>query len=237
MAYGNYGAFVWKNGKLINNGTMTDTTYFYDKNKGWIWRDSLTEEEQEKYEEQKYQVGGHAVIPVDKHICLELYKTYGIKVHSGFKVKYYEYEEIKKHCKIKHSKDLEFSGYPIDNIESIWIYQISYKEDKYFVVIGSGVGAGYDTNHISKWFLKSVYFDKDRAGNYRYFYSYKQKDYYPTSEMIEYMIRRDDIDYENYWYKRDKWSLIKAIITLNFRDIIWYFNECREHHYKIKYLK
>lgn len=237
MAYSNYGAFVWKNGKLINDGTMTDTTYFYDKNKGWIWYDSLSEEEREKYENQKYQAGGHAVIPVDKHICLELYKTHGIKVHSGFKVKYYDYEEIQKHSEIRHNKDLKFYGYPINNIESIWLYDIDYKEDHYFVVIGSSVGAGYDKNHISKWFLKSVYYDKNRKGEYRYFYSYKQKDYYPTSEMIEYMIRRDDIDYENYWYKRDKKSLLKAIITFNFRDIVWYFNECREHYYKIKYLK
>ena len=247
MAYSDYGAFVWKNGKLINDNYTVDTAYVYIDSVGWICTDDLSEDEYEKAiimdKENNRAINiaeGHAMIKLTNNLCLSFYKTYGLQVHNKLKKRYYTIEELKNKAEFKFNKDLTFDGYPLDFYnESIWRYDIKYKNDNYCVIVGSSFGAGYEERHISKLILKLLqYGARNNNETYHYYLQYKDKDYYPEDTMIEYAIRQDDIDFEKYlmWNYATK-PLIKAILTFNFKDIVWLYQERREKKLKIKYLK
>ena len=247
MAYSDYGAFVWKNGKLIKDNYTVDTAYVYIKDKGWICTDDLSDDEYEasiimdKEKNRAINIAeGHAMIKLTDDLCLSFYKTYGLQVHNRLKKRYYTIEEVKNKAKLKYNRHLSFDGYPLDfNNESIWRYDIRYRNDNYCVIVGSSFGAGYEERHISKLILKLLQYGARRNNeSYHYYLQYKDKDYYPIDEMIEYAIRQDDIDFEKYLMRKfNTKPLIKAILTFNFRDIVWFYRERREKRLKIKYLK
>lgn len=242
MAYSDYGAFIWKNGILKDTDLYTDTSYIYIENKGWTCTHIITEEEKEEalvIDEEKHIAKniceGHAVIKLSEDLCLGFYKTYGVKIHNKLKFKYYGYETINKRSDIKYNKDLCISGYPLDNAECIWLYNIKYKDDVYLVVIGSGVGKGFENKHISKLLLKLVYYSPE----YQWYYlRYKNKDYYPNEEMIEKALRNDRIDEEKYMIKHYIIKpLLQELYKFDFTGVLYYLKDYREHKLVIKYLK
>lgn len=196
MAYGNYGAYVWKNGKNKTK-EYCDVGYIAKDNK---WQ-KYTDEDDDDYEKNHY-IYSHAVIPITDDILVEFYKTTilinYIQSDGAILVEQLDTDKIFNNSKFK-IKDLVFKGYEL--CDHIQIYTISHKGTHYCIVIGGGFGNGYDKNHVSKLIKKRLCFSEDD-----YYIAFK------SGYELEYTIRKDD-------RKDIKYNLWNFTIKPMLRDI------------------
>ena len=241
MAWSDYGAFVWKNGKLINDGSYTDQSYYYTDSR-WIKYNDLSDEVRESIkiiQDNKClnSAGGHAVIPLDDDICISFLKTYGVEVHNKLETKFYSSEKVSCKANIKYNKDLSFYGFSLDSNEIIYWYEIRYKGDNYLVIVGSSVGSGFEKDYASKFILKSVQY-RNLDSNREYYFKYRDKDIYPSFEMMDYYIRKDNIEFEKYLSREfDLKPLLHNLIRFRFSDVLYHLECLRERRLKTKYMK
>ena len=174
MAYSNYGAYVWKNGEFV-------TKKYCDKS--FYWNKGYKEMQDNDWEKIENHFGGHAVIILDNNYALEFYK-YGLKImYKGKEIKTVDVEnEIFKKAEFVYNKIISIIGYPMDNCETIIKYNITYKNDKWCVIVGSSFGNGYDEQNTSKFIKNKLRYDK------LYYIECEEFEY-----GIEKQIRKDEI--------------------------------------------
>lgn len=231
MAYGNYGAYVWKNGKDVTKN-YCDVPYIY-KDK-WILKDKDDEEECDVY--------SHAAIPITDDILLEFYKSYIIIHHKKDKPIHVDsnfiLHEYKTEWNINNFEYIERKYYDFnyDNLiivareltDFIQQYEITYGGNCWLILIGGAFGNGYDEKYISKLCKNRVKFLGVNNG-----YIIKTKSEYE----IDYICRKDDrhdIYYHIwYWHMRD---IPHHLIRFNFHEIAYHFREIYEKLKDLKYL-
>lgn len=225
MAYSDYGAYIWKNDKNITENCADSTYYFingkFQKNNDEIKLD----------DENIISASGHAVLCFES-FCIEFFKVYNpvIVFSNGEKIKTdclnfknYENKKIK----------LKISGYYLDDLELINMFQVSYQGNNYCVVCGSQVGNGLDNNYTSKYIIKNLYYDKERG-----YYFINTKYDVEISSVLNKLIRLDDIKFEKYLMKTYALKpMIKDLFKLDFEGVLFHLEEYLEHKEKIKWLK
>lgn len=198
MAYGDYGAYAWKNGEFIRN--YCDTAWVWKKvNKKYRWK--LSGERADENE-----IMAHAVIPIGNAL-LEFYKgrfmiNWG-REDGTILIEEVDVEEDILNKVVHTIKDFTISGYTLDVNESIIKYEITHGKDTYCVVVGASFGNGYDTNKKSRFVLKNMTFCKNS-----YYIQFK------SINQFDYLCRQDDIAFEKYllWtydIKPFLWDLIR----------------------------
>lgn len=221
MAYSNYGAFIWKNGKNVTD-KYADT--------GFIWKGKKFVKETDKEAEEEYiRASGHAVIPLG-NFCIEFYKTFNPKIiYSSGNKKEINVFDIKDYKNTRLS--LKISGYSLDAYNSINVFEIKHKEDVYYVICGNCVGNGYDDNNVSQYLLKNVKYDKEEK-----FYWIEDGNTDITT-IIDKLSRLDEIDHEKYWLKRYRKDFWKSLLKFKIQDALWDLDQMRDHKEHIKWLK
>lgn len=224
MAYGNWGAFIWKNGENITK-ECADTTFI------WNGIEFIKDTEEDIDEENTIEASGHAVIPF-KDFCIQFYKIYNPKiVYSSGKIK--EINVVDDFFKKYQNNKLNLMiwAYPLDCNNSVYVFEIKHKDDFYFVICGNRVGNGYNENHFSHYLLKNVKFNEE-IGNYWIEYNDVDADI-----IINKLIRLDDIDSEKYDLRRYRKTFWKNIFIFNFKEAIWNIGCIQECKKTIKWLK
>lgn len=234
MAYSDYGAYIWKNGKNITNECADVSCKiiegkFVFKN----WYDNLVDEINKNENEKEKTISGHALINLEK-FCISFYKTYN-------PILYYpngEYKEVDIRKKFDYSmrkERLYIRGYELGYHTGFYFYEIDYKEDKYCVVIGNAIGKGWDTTPASKYILKHlVLFEREDGSS---IYRIETKRDIDWDIVFNKLDRLEDINVEKYWLKEYKKQLCKDLFKLRFKKLAWNLNEILEHKERIKWLK
>lgn len=192
MAYSDWGALIWKNGKEVTQ-KYADSNCTPDDNLHWIIEN---EKETEKSR------GGHAVIPF-KNILIEFTKGY-VTIYILDKDGNILTKEIDREKDVyclangfEYYEDDELI-FSIDGCElnnSIYRYDILFPKanDRWLVIVGTCLGKGYEKKKVTKLFKKTTY---KKAGDEFYYFL-------PTETSIfklDYYIRKDE----------RKWSLKMA---------------------------
>lgn len=225
MAYGDYGAYVWKNGKLKLGWCDTCWAYREIGNEfGWI----RTEDDEEDI------ILSHAVVPVGKTL-FEFYK-YGLKIYWGHddgtittEVVDVEKDILNRAKVFIGDGEFELTGYMMDADESVIKYEIGHGEDAYCVIVGSSFGKGYDHYKKSKIVRKRIVFDE----KFKY-YLFDFKSIY----QFDYCCRMDDVAFERHllWEFGVK-PFIKDLFTFRFRCMLYHGGQIIEHARNIRYMK
>jgi hypothetical protein len=227
MAYSDYGAFVWENGENITK-QCCDCSFAYSNNENKFIKINNAEEYEIFEENKNIIVEGHAVLNFGD-FCLEFYKVYEPKLV----MKNGERKELSVLRKAEYTNKklkLEIIGYPLDDAELINMFEIRYKDDCYCVTCGSQVGNGLESNHVSKYILKNMIYDKERG-----YHIFGKTD---ITIILDKLIRLDDIDFEKYLMKQYGIKpLIKNIFKFQFKELDYYIDEIQEHRERIKWLK
>ena len=214
MAYGNYGAYVWKDG-IDMTDICCDTCWKYCDNEGFRWI-NVTDGD----------ILSHALVPLN-NILLEFYKT-GLKIHWGNPDGTITVETVDIETEIFNKaayNENEISIVGIELNDFIQMYEISYNNEYWCVIIGGGFGKGYDNKHVSRLLRKTKY-DAER-----HFYIQPMNDY-----ILDYMVRKDDRNSE--WYAIWHWCLkpmFKGFLHFRF-DIGFYLDDIKDHLQNIRYL-
>lgn len=232
MAYSDYGAFIWKNGKDITD-ECGDIFYVKFGNE-WVNSAKLTAEQRQTLEDTNgYENAfeGHAIIDLGDAL-LSCYKTYNpmlLYKSTGEKIELRVDEEA--------SVTINIGG------KTLFIYElqesyvhfrfIRYGSDYYCIVVGSGIGRGFESTPLSKFIKKHHYFLGDDGSKFMH----KGKLITNMDEIIDYYGRKSDIRGEKYWRRRDFKDLICSLFKLNFNSISWCWNSIADRNFKIKYLK
>lgn len=236
MAYSDYGAYIWKNGKNITDKCADISCKIRDgkfilKN----WYDNLVNEENNGTNERENvkAISGHAVLNLEK-FCISFYKTYNPILHypNG------EYKEIDIRKKFDYSmrkEQLYIRGYKLGNQTKFYFYEIDYKKDKYCVIIGNAIGKGWDSTPASKYVLKHLVLFEREDGSI--IYKIETKKDVDVDIIFNKLDRLEDIKFEKYWMNRYRINLFKDLFRLKFKNLIWDFNQILEHKEKIKWLK
>lgn len=232
MAYSNYGALIWKNGKEVTK-EYADKSYEYkSKDKKWI---DVTDEEITG--ETETRCGGHAVIPY-KNILITFYKTWGDIYETdnkgNIKHKSLSAEESNDDYVIYNS---EQNGITINcyvEEEFIYCYDILFKkeDEHWFVIVGSALGNGWDNRYITKFLRKTIYKDKRSAIDKPIKSNVYDKQYFlpfygfGNEFKLGYYIRKDD----RKDIKKDLWKFgikrfLKDLISFNSKG--YYFENIR----------
>lgn len=236
MAYSNWGAYIWKNGEDITK-QAADKRFSYNKEQNeWIEDNLLeawckTDDELDKTP----SVGGHAIL-IFENFVLEFYKIYSPKIvfNTGkiIQTQFLEKDELTyKNKKLQ----LKITGMAINTNENIVKFDIEYKDDTYCVIVGMGIGNGYDKTKVSKFIKKYLVFFPERRS---YFLKHRWVAAADTWQVLDYLGRLDDIKDERYY----KWThgikpFLKNLIQLKFKSASYYLEEIYEHSIKIKLLK
>lgn len=225
MAYSNYGAYIWKNGKEVTS-ICADKVYLF---KEGAWRLKTADEENEDLKE----VFAHAVLPLDNTVLLEFYKNCYLNIYIDNKKENIDLEK-KVWSKVKYTHratKVNISGYALDLEESIYFYEIKYKNDTWCVVIGSSFGAGYDHYAISKYVKKHLEYVFDNGASY-YYINHKSEyefDYYCRLSTIQHVK-------ETRWLFGIK-PLLSDIFKLRWYNIAYDISNIIEDNIDIKFLK
>ena len=233
MAYSDYGAFVWKNGKEITK-ECADTTYYLMKNgKSKKWKKFVSKELEEELEaqlEDTFQAGGHAVLQLG-NFCLVFYKACNPQlIYSSGKKENLEVLLMSKYLNKK--LDLQIIGYTLGSNEAINMFEIRYKEDYYCVICGYQIGNGLEENETSKYISKHIRFNEDL------------KDYYIDHNVNDLDIvfdklgRKDAIKFQKYCLRKFGFRpLFKDIKAWDFNGIKYDIKEILRYRREIKWLK
>lgn len=229
MAYGNYGAYIWKNGKEMTS-VCADRAYEYRNSKWQLEDEDHTDTDME---ETKICAYSHAVIPIDDNILLEFYKTHMLDIYINDKKENIDIEKkILNKARYTHRKSkVTIMGYALDSDNSIFFYEIKYKNDTWCVIIGSSFGRGYDHYKISKYVKKHIIYhtDEDEAWYYIKHKSEYEFDYYCRQSEIQHIRSMR-------WYFGIK-TLIKDIFKLKGYSVAFDIREIIKYNNDIKYLK
>lgn len=214
MAYGNYGAYVWKDGINMTD-TCCDTCWKYCDDNGFRW-----------IKDADGDILSHALVPLN-NILLEFYKT-GLKIHWGNPDGTITVETVDTFNDILNkasynNKEIAIVGMELNDY--IQMYEIRYNEEYWCVIIGGAFGNGYDNKHVSKLLKKTKY--------------HEELHYYPklsNEYILDYMDRKDTINEELYsiWH----WCLkpmFKGFLHFRF-DIGFYLDDIKDHLQNIRYL-
>lgn len=222
MAYGDWGAFIWKNGANITE--ICGDTGLYKKD-GKI-STKVNEEEKERLEQID---GGHAAIGFGD-FGLVFYKTYDPKIwklgageKSATSIGKFPYENKKLKLRINRR---ELS-------ENIYMYEIEHKGDIYCVIIGNAVGNGWEKQEVSKYILKNIYFDIERK-----WYIIKSKRTVYIGDVIDKLQREDNIKFKKY----ELWTFgikpfIKDLIRLRVGRARYHLDDILDYIEEIKWKK
>ena len=232
MAYSDYGAYIWKNGKNITDECadvackIIDGEFVFNN-----WYDNLADKV--KNNENEKTISGHAIINFNK-FCISFYKTYNPMLHytNG------EYKEIDIRKKYDYSiekEELFIRGYELGYQTGFYFYEIDHKEDKYCVVIGSAIGKGWDTTPASKYVLKHL--DLFERSDGRIFYRIKTNRDIDLDIVFNKLDRLEDIKLEKYWMNKYIIKLFIDLFKLKFKNLVWDLEQILEHKEKIKWLK
>lgn len=232
MAYSDYGAFIWKNGKDITD-ECGDISYvkFGDE---WISSAKLTDKQRQTMEDTdgyKNSFEGHAVIDLGDAL-LSCYKTYNPKLlykSTG--------EIIELKIDEKADVTIKIGG------KTLFIYElqedyvhfrfIQYGSDYYCIVVGSEVGKGFEYTPLSKFIKKHYCFLGEDGSKF----IQKGKLILNMDEVVNYYGRKSDISIARYWRWQYIKNLIHALLRLDFQDVAWNWGEILDFNFKIKYLK
>lgn len=219
MAYSDYGAYIWKNGKNITK-ECADTHYVWNGQKFIKNR---------PYSDNSVVASGHAVICFDD-ICIEFYKLNNPKIiySTGKKINT-EIDEGKDYKSIR--RNLEITGYSLGNNEDVNLFEVRYKKDYYCVICGSQVGNGLDDTKLSKYLLKKINYNKE---NNSYYINCETE----IDLVIDNLERREQRRFEKFLLKKFGIKpLILSLLKLNFDGIKFHWQTCKEHLEKIKWLR
>lgn len=219
MAYSNYGAFIWKNGKNVTK-QYADIDYVWKKDKfrknAYSKKDDIV-------------AGGHAVLCFGD-FCIEFYKILEPKlVFSSGKTR--RLSVLDNVIYNNKKLGLKIVAYSLDYYKCINQFEIYYKKDNYCVICGSCVGNGYDDNNVSQYILKHMLYNKE------------QKNYYIDNPIgdpmvaIEKMSRLDEIADNKYWIKKYTKMFWADLFKFNFKNVIWDIDQIKDYREKIKWLK
>lgn len=232
MAYSDYGAYIWKNGKNITDECadvackIVDGEFVFNN-----WYDNLVDKV--KNNENIKTISGHAIIKFNK-FCISFYKTYNPMLHypNG------EYKEIDIRKKFDYSIEKEklyIRGYQLGYQTGYYFYEIDYKEDKYCVVIGNAIGKGWDSTPASKYVLKHLVLFEREDGSI--FYRIETKRDIDLDIVFNKLDRLEDINLEKRWMNKYIIKLFIDLFKLKFKNLAWDFEQILEHKEKIKWLK
>lgn len=224
MAYSNYGAFIWKNG-INYTKQCADKTYEY---KDGMW--NLEDEDHTDMGEDELCVGAHAVLPLDKNVLLEFYKTHTLNIYIDNVKENVDIEKkILEKAKYTYKKKIEIMGFSLDLNESIYFYEIKYKDDTWCVVIGASFGSGFDNYKISKYVKRRLKFDQEHD-----WYHIEHKSEYE----FDYWCRQSDIQHEKSmrWWFGIK-PFLKDLFGLKWNNMLYHAKEIIEYNRNIKYLR
>lgn len=231
MAYSNWGAYIWKNGENITK-KMADKAFIYIKaDKKWYESTVVDDIDVEGMP----RAGGHAVL-IFENFALEFYKIYSPKIvfNTGkiIQTQVLENDEyIYKNKKIQ----LKIIGMAINTNENIVKFDIEYKNDVYCVIVGMGIGNGYDKTRTSKFIRKHITFIPERRCH---FLKHKWTEATDTWQVLDYLGRLDDIKDERYcrWEFGIK-PFFEDLIRFKFKNAFFHLQEIRKRNVKIKLLK
>lgn len=232
MAYSDYGAFIWKNGENITDKCADIACKLKNGFFGFDdWFDNLGEYLGTESREYKI-ISGHAVINLGK-FCIVFYKTFNPKIYYTDGTSK-ELNILEKDYKNK-KENLYISGYNLGYETEFFFYEINYKEDKYCVIVGSGIGKGFENTPASKYVLKHLVLFERCDG--QIFYRIDTKHDVDWDIVFNKLDRLEDINREKYWLRRYRKDFLKCLFKFKFKDAIWNLNEALEHKEKIKWLK
>lgn len=219
MAYSDYGAYIWKNGKNITK-ECADTHYVWDGN------EFIKEEETN---EKSIAASGHAVICLGD-FCIEFLKVYNPRViySTGKKVNT-EIREGKDYKNIR--RNVEITGCTLGNSELINLFEIRYKKDYYCVLCGSQMGNGLDNTKLSKFLLKKIRYNKE---NNRYYFDCETD----IDIIVDNLQRVEERRFERYLLKNYGIKpLLQDLIRFRFDGVRFHWQACKEHLDKIRWLR
>lgn len=235
MAYSDYGAYIWKNGEFLKDSSLDIYDSFRIFNKDH-WTCNLDEEDISAKDVLMNE--GHAILDFGR-VCVAFYKNYGMKYieveDSGAIITKYFHLDSDKYYFDEMFRDIKFDMFYLDNSNSIVECELTYKDDTYFIIVGSSVGMGFDNRHISKFLKKSILYKEDSATYVFDTTKYHDVDY---NILVEYMIRKDDVDFERmitrrYYIK----PFIIRLFTFKWKYLLDDLIEIRKHLATIKYMK
>lgn len=235
MAYSNYGAYVWKNGKDITKETC-DKDYIWKNNK-WELQKYENDLSIHKKDEESLVAFGHAVVPLSEDIVIEFYKTFGVKIYIKDKCTILDFETDIAQRSHFELEGITLVGFHLDSYENINFIEIEYNENMWCVVLGSGFGKGYDNYNVSKFVKKHIKFS-DGKGDFRKGYRIRKFNNLDlnTELIIDYMERKDDRNYIKYciWNFAVK-PLFKSLIKFDLYGVAFNFTELLEKLWELYY--
>lgn len=229
MAYSDYGAYIWKNGKNVTD-LYADESYYaiQDGKKFKFYKQDMVED---FIEENTVCSSGHAVIPFGT-FCIEFLKVYSpiIKFSNGAIINTKCLEKVNYSNK---SLGIKIIGFSLGTSENINMFNIEYKNDSYCVICGSCVGNGFEYKKLSKYIRKNLYYDEDTKRHY-----IRTKHDIDLDYVIDKLTRLDDIKFEKYWMKEFGIKpFFKDLFKFQFKNAAFHFNEILERKEIIKWLK
>ena len=240
MAYSDYGAYIWKNGKNITKECADiDCKIIDGKFVLGNWYDALAEKvnnELNNEVDNTPTIDGHAVLVLGDY-CLSFYKTYNPQIHylDGSK-KELHFGDGDFRCNNLKKEGIKILKYELGYSRiGVYKYTIDYKDDKYCVIVGSSVGNGYDSNPLSKYLLKNTVLFTREDGSVIYYIKTKRD--VDQNIVIDKLDRLNDIRFEKYWRNLYIKQIIKCIFTFKFKQIPWRVREILGHNEQIKWLK
>lgn len=231
MAYSNWGAYIWKNGENITKQTADKGFTYIAGDKKWYENAQIDDLDIEGLP----HAGGHAVLVLD-NFALEFYKTYSpiIVFNTG---KFIPTQVLGNDESIYENKKIQLKivGMAINTNENIVEFDIEYKKDAYCVIVGMGVGNGYDKTRTSKFIRKHITFTSERRC---YFFKHKWIEATDTWQVLDYLGRLDNLKDERYYrWKFGIKPFFEDLIRFKFRDALFHLEEIRKRNIKIKLLK
>lgn len=128
--------------------------------------------------------GSHAIIKLNDNILVEFYKK-SVYVYNKT-TKSNDICELILNNLIYECDDITFEAFNLDSTNTIFYYELNYKNDIYAVVIGSSIGKGYDNTLTSKYLKKCIIYNK-RKSTYFIDNEYNQIDYYINKDYKKFL--------------------------------------------------
>lgn len=225
MAYSDYGAYIWKNGKNITDECAD--TYCNLINGKFILKEPLANSISEK------TIEGHAIINLEK-FCICFYKTYNpVLYYTNGKSKEIKIKEDYSYINAK--EQLSIRGYELEENGIFLFYEIDYKQDKYCVIVGNSIGNGFDNTPASKYVLKHLILFEREDG--KKIYTIETKRGIDSYTVFNKLARLQEIKDKKEWKKSYIKNFLKDFLKLKFKNLGWYIRNILQLKEEIKWLK
>lgn len=209
MAYSDYGAFVWKNGKEITE-ECADVAFWDGK--------------------------GHAVLDLGTHFLVfdKDYNPYlyDKEAHERVVLNLDEHGQMEAQINKK-----TFTIYE-SNYDYLKFREFSFDGNDYFVVCGCGVGHGFEKTHVSKIIKKYLDYLNIKLNDGVGYFFYGRGYLMPHMDLaINWAARHDDIIFERHLRNAYIKDLLANLFSLRFNNVLYDWIEICKRNLKIKYLK